>query len=146
MDTRTKLNVHKTFIWRSERHLNHSCTFNLQWGGRMGCVFNRKGTCNSSMVGKSLCYHASDPGSNPRGGQTNRSPYPLVLSGHLTILPRSVNEYRIILAVTPGHRQWELLPSTTTSVMSDGLVPTIRFGRSHPCQLSWRNLGPGVHS
>ena len=50
-----------------------------------------------SVVGKPLCYHASDPGSIPRGGHTNRSPYLLALQGQLSlsILPRSVNEYRM---------------------------------------------------
>ena len=31
-----------------------------------------------------------------------------------SILPRSVNEYWIILGLTLGHRRWQLLPSTTT--------------------------------
>ena len=34
-----------------------------------------------SIVGKPSYYHASDPGSIPRGGHTHRSPYPIALLG-----------------------------------------------------------------
>ena len=56
-------------------------------------------------VGKPLCYHASDPGSIPRGGHTTRPPYHprAARPTQPSILPRSVNEYRIMPGLTPGH-------------------------------------------
>ena len=52
-------------------------------------------------VGKPLCYHASDPGSIPRGGHTTRSPYHprAARPTQPSILPRSANEYRIMLGL-----------------------------------------------
>ena len=38
-----------------------------------------------SIVGKPLCYHASNTGSVPREGRTNRSPYLLTLLGQLSL-------------------------------------------------------------
>ena len=69
-----------------------------------------------SIVGKPLCY----PGSIPRGSYTTRSPPRAVRPTQPFILSRSVNEYRIIPGLTPGYRQWGLLPSTTTGGMADG--------------------------
>ena len=43
----------------------------------------------------------------------------------LSILPRSVNEYRIIPGLTPGHRRWGLLPSTTTGGFTDGVCECV---------------------
>ena len=48
--------------------------------------------------------------------------------------------------VSLGHRRLGLLLSTTTGGMTDATYLRSRVGRSHPCQLSWRNLGSGVYS
>ena len=48
-------------------------------------------------------------------------------------LLNSVNEYRIISVLTPGHRRWEYLPLTTTSCVTNGLRSWV--GRSH--HISW---------
>ena len=39
---------------------------------------------------------------------------------HPSILQTSINEYLIIMSLTPGHQWWELFPSTTTGGMTDG--------------------------
>ena len=59
-----------------------------------------------SIVGKPLCYHASNPGSNPRGSHTSRSPPRTARPTQSSILPRSVNEYLINTGTnSPGHRR-----------------------------------------
>ena len=65
------------------------------------CFFTQQ----CSIVGKPLCYHASDPGSIPWGSHTTRSPPRAARLTQSSILPRSVNEYQIIPKLTPGHRR-----------------------------------------
>ena len=80
----------------------------------------RLGSC--SIVGKPLCYHASDPGFDSPWRlyhQMSLSPR-AVRPTQPSILPRSVNEYRIIPCLTLGHRRWGLLPSTTTGGTTEG--------------------------
>ena len=76
--------------------------------------------CYCSIVGKPLCYHASDPGSIIRGSQTTRSPPRAARPTQPSIPLRLKNEYWIIPGLTPGHRRWGLLPSTITGGMTDG--------------------------
>ena len=78
-----------------------------------------------SIVGKSLCYHASDPRLIRRRFHTTRSPSHAARPTQPSIFPRSVNEYRIISGLTLVHQRRGLLPSTTTGGMTDGQVPTI---------------------
>ena len=47
-----------------------------------------------------------------------------------SILPRLVNEYRIIPGLTSGPQQWGLLLSATTGGMTDYLVPTISISKT----------------
>ena len=56
-----------------------------------------------------MCYHNSDPGLIPREGHINRS-----RATQFSILPRSVNEYRIIPGLTPGQPRWGRLTLTIT--------------------------------
>ena len=53
----------------------------------------------------------------------------------LFVFPRSANEYWIIMGLTPGHRRWGLLLSTTSSGMTGGYVLTIP-GRQVPSKLT----------
>ena len=68
------------------------------------------------MVGKPLCYHASDPSYIPCGGQAIRSPNFLMLWGQLR-----ENEYRII----PGSPMIKVVPIDHTGGMTARKVPSI---------------------
>ena len=56
-----------------------------------------------------------------------------------SILPRSVNEYRITL----GHLRWRLLHRPPLVVWPTAKYLRSRVGRLHPSWLVQRNLGPG---
>ena len=58
-----------------------------------------------SIVGKPLCYHASDLGFIRRGFHITRSPPCAARQIQPSILPRLVNEHQIILGITLGHRR-----------------------------------------
>ena len=58
--------------------------FAFLYSRKILAVFQKVGGC--SIVGKPLCYHANRPYSISHGGHTNRSPYPLVLLGQLSLL------------------------------------------------------------
>ena len=68
------------------------------------------------IIGKSLWYHGSNVGLSPCKGHISRYPqYSRVAKPtQSSILLRSVNEYRIILGLTPSHQQLELILSVTT--------------------------------
>ena len=68
------------------------------------------------MVGKPLCYHASDLGAIPRGGYNNRFPYVLALLGQLSLPSFRGREmkYQIIPGLAPiDHRWWHDRPLST---------------------------------
>ena len=60
-----------------------------------------------------------------------------------SILLRSVNQYQVILGLTPGHRQWWLFP--VLLVWPTAKYLRSRISRLHPSWLVQRNLGSGVH-
>ena len=60
-----------------------------------------------------------------------------------SILPRSVNQYQVILGLTPVHRQWGLFPALL--VWPTAKYLRSRISRLHPNWLVQRNLGSDVH-
>ena len=69
------------------------------------CVKNlaTKGSC--SIVGKPLYYLVSERGSILRRSHTTRSPPRAARLTQPSIFPRSINEYRIIPGLIPGHQR-----------------------------------------
>lgn len=86
--------------------------------------------CSCSIVGTTLCYHASDLGAIPMEVISTVLQISLCCwSNSIFHLSKVGKWVKVILGLTPSHWQWGLCPSTIIGGMTFGKVPMI------PCLL-----------